>query len=53
MKEDEDKKLFQTKVSRELVKELKIISATHEKHLIDLVDEALNLLVKKYKEAVN
>ena len=44
-----DKKMFATRLNPETLKELKHLSVDAEKSIADLLEEAIQLLLKKYK----
>ncbi len=45
-----DKKMFATRINPEILKELKHLSVDAEKSISDLLEEAIQLLLKKYKK---
>ena len=48
-----DKKMFTTRLDRETIKSLKILAANQEKSVNVLLEEAIQDLLKKYKEKDN
>jgi predicted HicB family RNase H-like nuclease len=46
----EKKKMFTTRLDKERLKKLKILSARQEKPINALLEEAIELLLKKYQE---
>jgi predicted HicB family RNase H-like nuclease len=50
---ESDKKMFTTRLDRETIKSLKILAATQEKSVNILLEEAIQDLLKKYKEKDN
>ena len=46
----DEKKMFATRLSKETIKKLKILSAHQEKPINQLLEEAIELLLKKYKK---
>lgn len=47
-----DKKIFSTRVNKHRIKDLKHLSFDTDKSLGDLLAEAIELLVKKYKKRI-
>ena len=47
-----DKRMFTTRLERETIKLLKILAATEEKSVNVLLEEAIQDLLKKYKDKV-
>ena len=47
----EEKKMFATRISKELLKKLKILSVHQEKPINSLLEEAIQELLKKYEKS--
>ena len=45
-----DRKMFTTRIESELIRRLKYLSADTERNLNDLLEEAIRILLKKYKK---
>jgi hypothetical protein len=49
---EKKRKPYNNMLDRELIKNLKILAAMHDKHQNDLLEEAMQDLLKKYEKKV-
>jgi len=45
-----DRKMFTTRIESDLIRRLKYLSADTERNLNDLLEEAIQILLKKYEK---